>query len=419
MNRICFFKRLALMAVVLFFMSLCAWSSLHASNIDKPVVVQLFDETPICFNSQSYPGNVWQGDGIVRLGNGRVILKKIKFPTFNRNVTVRAKIKLTSNGDSWDKSGSCFVIPSSSAINMIEVAAGRAKYPTIDTTEVEHLQGIIPGDKYAPAVELMRFMTPFGVGHYSKMDSITAEKRKPVYIDEFAPCVEWEQDITDRYSLLNGEAYVGAFIDTWTKEGYKISVELSFRESYLKCDKLPKRKVLPLVNTVYYFGQGIPDMFARKTLNVPFTLPKGAQNVRISYIVTGHGGHEGGDEFVKRENVLSVDGGEVMRFTPWRNDCASFRRFNPSTGVWLIKRKASYISDEGKRAEKEIEEPVGSSDLSRSNWCPGSCVAPMTVYLNNVTAGNHTFSIAIPKAQSAVGEKLNHWLVSAYVVWEE
>ena len=146
------------MAVVLFFMSLCAWSSLHASNIDKPVVVQLFDETPICFNSQSYPGNVWQGDGIVRLGNGRVILKKIKFPTFNRNVTVRAKIKLTSNGDSWDKSGSCFVIPSSSAINMIEVAAGRAKYPTIDTAKVEHLQGIIPGDKYAPAVELMRFI---------------------------------------------------------------------------------------------------------------------------------------------------------------------------------------------------------------------------------------------------------------------
>ena len=37
--------------------------------------------------------------------------------------------------------------------------------------------------------------------------------------------------------------------------------------------------------------------------------------------------------------------------------------------------------------EKEIEEPLGSSDLSRSNWCPGSDVVPEEVMLGDLKAG--------------------------------
>ena len=120
---------------------------------------------------------------------------------------------------------------------------------------------------------------------------------------------------------------------------------------------------------------------------------------------------------MQKENILSVDGNVVYRFVPWRNDCASFRRFNPSTGVWLQKRTVAYISRNG-RAEKEIEEPLGSSDLSRSNWCPGSDVTPEIIPLGDLKAGNHTLTISIPEAQSSVGNELNHWLVSAYLVWE-
>ena len=111
-------------------------------------------------------------------------------------------------------------------------------------------------------------------------------------------------------------------------------------------------------------------------MTTDFTLPRDARNVELKYIVTGHGGHSGGDEFVQKQNIVSVDGKEALNFIPWRDDCASFRRFNPATGVWLVKRLASYIDGEG-YAMKEVEEPLGSSDLSRSNWCPGSdVVAP-------------------------------------------
>lgn len=72
----------------------------------------------------------------------------------------------------------------------------------------------------------------------------------------------------------------------------------------------------------------------------------------MKYIVTGHGGHSGGDEFVKKRNIVSVDGENVLDFIPWRDDCASFRRFNPGTGVWLIKRLSSYIGKNGYEEKK-------------------------------------------------------------------
>lgn len=85
--------------------------------------------------------------------------------------------------------------------------------------------------------------------------------------------------------------------------------------------------------------------------------------------------------------------------------------------VWLIKRLSSYIGENGYE-EKEIEEPL-PSDLSRSNWCPGSDVVPEEVMLGDLKAGKHTFKISIPEAQEVDGDKLNHWLISAYLVWDE
>lgn len=134
---------------------------------------------------------------------------------------------------------------------------------------------------------------------------------------------------------MEGGAYVGIFIDTWTTEGYIASMTVDVDESGLAYDPLPCRHVEPLMNTVYYEGQTYPDIFARRDVSTDFEIPAGARNVRLKYIVTGHGGHSGGDEFVEKRNIVSVDGKEVLNFIPWRSDCASFRRFNPATGVWL------------------------------------------------------------------------------------
>lgn len=381
--------------------------------------VQVFHDTPVRFAPDQYGSyNEAGADSIIHLVNGRIILKKVTLPDYKRNVSVNLKVTIASNGDRWDKSGSCFILPKESAINLLNIAKEEKQFPAIDSTKLENMIGIIAGEGYQPTVELMRFMTPFGVGHYSSPDDSLSSKRKPVYIDQWAENVSWEQNITDLYPLLEGGAYVGIFIDTWTTEGYVASVTIDVDESDITCDALTKRHVEPLMNTVYYIGQSYPDIFARKDVSTNFTVPEGVKNVRLKYIVTGHGGHSGGDEFVEKQNILSVDGNVVLDFIPWRNDCASFRRFNPATGVWLQKRLASYIGPKG-YTEKEVEEPVASSDFSRSNWCPGSDVVPEEVALTDIQPGDHTFTVSIPEAQEVDGNKLNHWLVSAYLVWDE
>lgn len=406
-------------AMMLFTMSAATAKNHREYAAKGNTTLKVFDMTNVHFDPKNLGNyNAPDKDGIIRLVNGRIILKKINVPHYERNVKVDVKVRIASNGDRWDKSGSCFVLPRQSAINLMTIAQGKAKFPEIDSTKFENLIGVVAGKDYKPTVELLRFMTPFGVGHYSSNTDSLSSRRRPVYIPKWEDHVEWQQDVTDLYSLLEDEAYVGVFIDTWTGEGYTASVQIDFKESPTTCDKLVRRHVEPLVNTVYYIGQSYPDIFSRKPLSTTFNLPKNARNVRLKYIVTGHGGHDGGDEFVPKENILSVDGKEIFRFTPWRDDCASFRRFNPATGVWLEKRTAAYISENG-YAEKEVEEPVASSDFSRSNWCPGSDVVPEEVALGNITAGQHTFTVDIPKAQPIDGDKMNHWLVSAYLVWDE
>ena len=363
-------------------------------------------------------------EGIVHLTNGRIILKKISLPDYKREVSVKLTVRVESDGDRWDKSGSVFVIPEKATpVNLLSIAQGEASFPEVDSTRYEKLVGTVPGPDYAPTVELLRFMTPFGVGYYSLRDTSTYRSRKPVYIDEWAPEARWEADITDLYPLLQGEAWIGVFIDTWTAEGYLASVDLDVIENDCPYEPLPKSHVTPLVNTVYYIGQEYPDLFARKDLTVDFELPEFASRASLRYIVTGHGGHSEGDEFTKQRNLVSFDGMPVLDYTPWRTDCSSFRRFNPTSGIWRLRNGQPVVTRrEGPRpplGPDDVIQEIASSDLSRSGWCPGSQVDPVDIPLGELAAGAHRLVISIPGAQAIDGDKMNHWLVSAYLVWEE
>ena len=375
----------------------------------------LFDEEPLHFNSEKYRGPIDPNlNDLVRIADGRILLRKLNLPVYGRDVKATLRITFSSAGDPWDKSGSCFIIPTNQEKNILTIFNGDYEFPEADES-VEGFKGIVSGENFLPTVELMRFMTPFG--------AITerTRNRKPVYIPYWEEQVTWEQDITDRMSLFEGEFWIGIWADTWTDDGYIFSAELIIEESPWPCAKKTETEVLPLLNTVYYIGgQGHVDIFARKDIEIEADIPANVKNVRLYYTTTGHGGHSGGDEFVPRENIVKVNEKEVLRFTPWRDDCASFRRFNPSSGVWLRKDTAYYLDRTTRSYQaKVIEERLASSDLSRSNWGPGSSVEPMKVKLNEWNVGKNIFTFSIPEAQEAVDPLLNHWLVSAWLVWDK
>ncbi|WP_027125942.1 PNGase F N-terminal domain-containing protein [Gelidibacter mesophilus] len=381
------------------------FATLFSANAQKPSNYKVFEKQPLNFS-----GEKGKDAEAVRLMDGRLVYKKVTVPTFANGTDVKIKLTVRSAGDRWDKSGSCFVVTDPEKLSILSIAEKSEKFPA-DSYVDDKYAGFVTGKNYNPVVELMRFMTPFGVGHYSDNK---VKYRKPVYIPSWEKQVVWEHDITDLESLVTGTFYVGVWIDTWTAEGYDFDMELTYSDR-----KQQKVKVLPLVNTIPYVGgQQIPDNFAHKDLEQTIQLKKDAKNVKLHYITTGHGGHSGGDEFIKIKNSVYFDDKLVLDTIPWRDDCASFRRFNPTSGVWIKKDSASYISSETRKYEvKEIEERIASSDLSRSNWCPGSFVEPMVVDLGDLKAGHFNVKIKIP-ATPVDGDKLNHWLVSAYLTYE-
>ncbi len=370
--------------------------------------IPVFENTNLYFDMAFKSGPSPIQDSILRLDAGRVIVKKVKIPPYIIYTQAFIDMTLTSNGDPWDKSGSLFVIPTDTDLSLLDFENGNfdlkqlnQAYPAVTPFTKDSIN-------YAPNVELVRFMTPFGVGHFNDSDRIKG--RKPIYIPHWEDDVSWKEDITHLLPVLNDEVYIGVFIDTWTKEGYNISVSLDFDESNFPNHIMRKQKVLPLVNTVKYASdQKLFDDFSKNKIALDFTIDTPFKNAKLHYITTGHGGHSGGDEFVKKENIISLDGKLIKSFIPWRDDCASFRRFNPTSATW----PANTIME-----DETSTEQIASSDFSRSNWCPGSNVIPEVIALDNLALGTHTLTIEIPEAQIATDTENNYWMVSAYLTYD-
>lgn len=377
----------------------------------KSVAQEALNYTVFKNQPVNFGGNPGNDQETTRLQNGRIVYKKVTVPNFPLGTDVTIKLSLRSNGDRWDKSGSCFVVTDTSKISILDVSKGEKTFP-VSSTLNDKFGGVKATDTYSPVIELLRFMTPFGVGYYSNEEG---KHRKPVYIPKWENEVVWELDISQLATLVSNTFYVGVWIDSWTKEGYNVDLSLEYSNRPRKTVQ-----VKSLVNTISYVdGQSLPDFFAITPLEEHFKLDKDAKNVKLYYTTTGHGGHEGGDEFIKIKNSVFMDNELVLDTIPWRDDCASFRRFNPTSGVWLQKDSASYIDEASHTYKtKEIEERIASSDLSRSNWCPGSLVKPFVVELGDLKKGEHTLKISIP-ATLATEDKLNHWLVSAYITYHE
>ncbi|MCA0932173.1 N-glycanase [Lutimonas saemankumensis] len=359
----------------------------------------------------NYEGITGDDKNAIKIQKGRLVYKKVKVPKYREGSDVNLKLRLKSMGDRWDKSGSCFVVSNPELMSILDTGEDGKEFP-IESGVMSRNLGIKSTSEYLPVVELLRFVTPFGAGYYSENNE---GHRKPVYIPKWENEIVWEKDISHLLSITEGEFYLGVWIDTWTKEGFEIDLSLHYsgRRDALK-------QVKPLLNTIGYVkGQNLPEFFADTTLTHTFTIENKIKNAKLYFLTSGHGGHSGGDEFSRKKNQVWLDGKSILDTIPWRDDCASFRRYNPTSGVWLKKDTASYIDFEARKYKvKEIEERIASSDLSRSNWCPGSIVEPYIVKLGDLESGTHQIEIAIDAAR-AEKEKYNHWLVSAYLIYEE
>ncbi|MBS1571731.1 MAG: hypothetical protein JST62_04960 [Bacteroidetes bacterium] len=130
-------------------------------------------------------------------------------------------------------------------------------------------------------------------------------------------------------------------------------------------------------------------------MEVIFKMKEEVKNATLRYITTGHGGWGNGDEFVPKANTIFLDNRLVQSFVPWRTDCGSYRLYNPASG--------------------NFDNGLSSSDLSRSNWCPGTVTNPNYIPLGNLKAGKHTIKVTIPQGENE-GSSFSSWNVSGVII---
>ena len=333
-------------------------------------------------------------DSVIHFSHGTLIVKRMNLPMLPQHYQIFAEIRQRSNGDAYDRTASAFVIPTEKAKSFRDgLMQGPEVLPLFFGKDGREYQGIKAEKDYLPPVELVRFFTSFGAGHFNdrvKIDGL-----------EWAEENYYKQEVSELRDRLRGDVLIGVFIGNYDKGGHKVSLDLLAYPDDYKWDKKPlKQHSIPLFNTCNVLemsGQNYGRLFATDRLTVEFELPDSTKNVRLRYICTGHGGWENGDEFNPKENVIYIDGEKAFTHTPWRCDCATFRDQNPVSGNFW--------------------NGLSSSDYSRSGWCPGTATNPVYFDLSHLKPGKHTISVAIPQGKDE-GESFSHWMVSGVILFE-
>ena len=338
----------------------------------------------------NFMDNPKSNDSILKFASGTIILKKVKFPKINKGSNIFIDVTEQSNGDAYDRTGSVFLIPTDQSISFLDgLQKGAKSLPVYENGNGEKYQGVVRTENYAPLLELMRFFTPFGVKHFNNL-----ELKNKVWQDS----VYYRQDISElTVALDEKEVWIGMNIGNYDNGGHKVSLNITIHPGYAA--KSEDKWLLPLFNTnnvMEMAGQQYATMFnTEKGLELTFEVPASDKKYRLRYITTGHGGWGNGDEFVPKRNTILVDGKEIFAFVPWRTDCGSYRLSNPASG--------------------NFNDGLSSSDLSRSNWCPGTVTPPVYIELGKLSAGKHSMQIKIPQG-APEGTSFSSWNVSGVLI---
>jgi len=367
----------------------------HRITENLITTVSVFNNEQISFGNEIVNPADLNSEKTFKYSEGTVLLKKVKLPVVSDDTQLFVELYQHSNGDAYDRTGSVFMIPQGKEQSFLDgLRKGAKTMPVFQARNGKSYQGAVATEKFQPLVEMMRFFTSFGIGQFN--DKVT------VYGQQWEDSTLYKQNVTELLPVLQGEQWIGVFIGNYDKGGHKVSLKLKYYPGSMTISEKPSKKywVSPLFNTLNVMemsGQEYGTMFGDDSLKVEFTVPEGVKNVQMRYITTGHGGWGGGDEFNQKMNTVLLDNQILFQFTPWRGDCATFRRYNPASGNFW--------------------NGVTSSDYSRSGWCPGTATNPYYYPLSDLKPGKHQVKVAIPLGKNE-GGSFSAWNISGVLIGE-
>lgn len=356
---------------------------------NKFKTIPLLHQQQIHFNPHQKPE---VNDSIFSYANGTVVVRKVKMPSIEHGSQIFLDVNQVSNGDAYDRTGLVFMIPTRTKQTFLDgLKNGANTLPIYENGNGKKYQGVALTKDYEPIIELMRFFTPFGIRQFNSIHL------KDKNWHTVAP---YRQDISEYRELLsNQEVYIGFFIGNYDKGGHLIDANITVHNAEKQI--ISNTKTLSLFNTTNVMemaGQEYPTMFnLDRGLFIEFELKEDFNNAKLRFTTTGHGGWGNGDEFLPKINTVFVDNKSVFSLAPWRQDCGSYRLYNPASG--------------------NFDNGLSSSDYSRSNWCPGTVTNPYIIQLGDLKAGKHTIQVKIPQGEPE-GGSFSSWAVSGVLLGE-
>lgn len=139
--------------------------------------------------------------------------------------------------------------------------------------------------------------------------------------------------------------------------------------------------LLPLLNSNELNNYNNTDQAGQTVRLINFNLNQSIVNAKFFVVATPHGANSGGEEYVRRQNFVSLDNTQVLTFTPGGKSCEPYRMYNTQgNGIYG---------------------PSGQSTVwwsSWNNWCPGDSVPIRSFTATSLSAGSHTIKYEVPAA---------------------
>ncbi|MGE4514538.1 MAG: peptide-N-glycosidase F-related protein [Chryseobacterium sp.] len=139
--------------------------------------------------------------------------------------------------------------------------------------------------------------------------------------------------------------------------------------------------LLPLLDSNELNNYNNTDQAGQTVRLVNFNLTQSTDNAQFFIISTPHGANTNGEEYVRRQNFVSLDNNQVLTFTPGGTSCEPYRMYNTQgNGIYGTSVHST------------------SWWTSWNNWCPGDAVPIRSFTTATLAAGNHTLKYEVPSA---------------------
>lgn len=324
---------------------------------NEPYLLTVFDEITF-YDGYAAVVDAAVPDGVIRHRNDSYAKKLTaeQIALFNNGLTMNVTIKASC--DNYDRIGN---------VNLAFVPKNSESYVY---SEVER-------------IEIGRYITPFmnknlqpnQVPYVFDIDNVSEIFKDPAITDVYDIWVELElfgvpyaanneiQGCAGRNDTAFGTLEFVSENNPNVINGDNFMMPLSFKD-----------------NLRDYTTEGT-DVLGETVRTINFTLDEPLENAKFYLITSNHGAGQNGEEYVRRNHFIYVDGEQVLMYKPGGLSCEPFRMYNTQgNGIYGPSPRPANVW------------------ASFSNWCPGDKIPIRTIDMGDMAAGDHSFKIDVPDA---------------------